>query len=233
VDECTPSRLPSSCFVVVPAYNEAPRIGRTLENLLQVASSIVVVDDGSADNTAEVALRYPVWLLRHPVNLGAGAATQTGITFSVRREAQFVATFDADGQHQPHDLLVLFQTLCEANADIVFGSRFLGQAIDMPFHRKLMLKVASLAAYLLCGLYVTDVTTGLRMMNSSAAKQIQITMNRFEHPIDLLHQIKRKRLRFVEAPATILYSQDSLTKGQRTGDVFRLGLRILAERVMR
>lgn len=77
--------LPSSCYVVVPAFNEAPRIGRTLENLLQVAQTVVVVDDGSADNTAEVALRYPVWLLRHPVNLGQGAAIQTGITFSLRQ----------------------------------------------------------------------------------------------------------------------------------------------------
>lgn len=233
MDDSPQSRLPSTCFVVVPAYNEAPRIGRTLENLLQVASSVVVVDDGSADNTAEVALQYPVWLLRHPVNLGAGAATQTGITFAIRKGAEFVATFDADGQHQPNDLLALFQTLRDRNADIVFGSRFLGQAVHMPLHRKLMLRLATFSVYLLCGLYVTDVTTGLRLMNSKGAKQIQITMNRFEHPIDLLQQIRAKGLRLAEAPATIVYSQDSLKKGQKTADVFRLGLRILAERVMR
>ncbi|MEM2002857.1 MAG: glycosyltransferase, partial [Candidatus Methanomethylicaceae archaeon] len=94
--DATPTRLPDSCYVVVPAYNEAPRLGRTLEGLLEVASSVVVVDDGSADNTRQVALQYPVWVLRHPVNLGQGAAIQTGITFALRQGAEYVATFDAD-----------------------------------------------------------------------------------------------------------------------------------------
>ncbi|GAB6186880.1 glycosyltransferase family 2 protein [Thermopirellula anaerolimosa] len=227
------NRLPESCFVVVPAYNEGPRIARTLENLLRTASSVVVVDDGSADNTAEIALQYPVWVLRHPVNLGAGAATQTGITFAIRQGAQYVATFDADGQHRPHDLPVLLQTLFDRNANIVFGSRFLGEAIHMPVHRKIMLKVACAAAWAFCGIWVTDVTTGLRVMDAKAARLINITMNRFEHPIDLLYQIRVKGLRFAEGPATILYSADSLTKGQRTSDVFRLALRIITERVMR
>lgn len=164
------ARLPPSCFVVVPAFNEAPRIGRTLENLLQVASSVVVVDDGSSDNTREVALQYPVWVLRHPVNLGAGAATQTGITFAVRNGAEFVATFDADGQHQPQDLPILLKTLLDHDADIVFGSRFLGQSVKIPLHRWLMLKAASVVMYALCGIYVTDVTTGLRIMNSKENK---------------------------------------------------------------
>ncbi|WP_347245967.1 glycosyltransferase family 2 protein, partial [Thermogutta sp.] len=162
------SRLPDSCFVVVPAYNEAPRIGHTLEGLLEVARSVVVVDDGSADNTAEVALQYPVWVLRHPVNLGAGAATQTGISFAIRQNAEYVATFDADGQHQPEDLPLLLATLREVNANIVFGSRFIGRAVDMPFHRKLMLRTASVAAYALCGIWATDVTTGLRLMDATA-----------------------------------------------------------------
>ncbi|MEM3434145.1 MAG: glycosyltransferase family 2 protein [Candidatus Methanomethyliaceae archaeon] len=227
------SVLPESCFVVVPAFNEAPRIGRTLESLLQVARSVVVVDDGSADNTAEVALNYPVWVLRHPVNLGAGAATQTGISFALRQGAEYVATFDADGQHRAQDLPKLMQILLNNKANIVFGSRFLGKAIDMPFHRRVMLKVASAAVWVLCGIWVTDVTTGLRLMDAKAARMIKITMNRFEHPIDLLHQVRVKKLRFAEGPATILYSADSLRKGQRTSDVFRLALQIIAERVMR
>jgi glycosyltransferase involved in cell wall biosynthesis len=86
----TSDRLPPDVFVVVPAYNEAPRIGPVLEKLLEVASTVVVVDDGSRDNTSEVVRRYPVWLLRHVVNLGAGAATQTGITFALQKGAQYM-----------------------------------------------------------------------------------------------------------------------------------------------
>lgn len=233
MDECTPSRLPSSCFVVVPAYNEAPRIGRTLENLLEVASSIVVVDDGSADNTAEVALRYPVWLLRHPVNLGQGAAIQTGITFALRQGAEYVATFDADGQHEPTDLMRMLQTLRESGADYALGSRFLGRAEGIPFTRSLMLKAAVWYTRIMSGIRVTDTHNGIRLMTRRGAERIHITMNRMEHASEILDQIARSGLRYIEVPVTIRYSQASLAKGQKSTAAVRMGLRILAERVMR
>jgi len=226
------AKLPADVWVVVPAYNEAARLGNTLQDLLTVAQTVVVVDDGSKDDTYDVASQYPVWVLRHVVNLGAGAATQTGITFSLKGGARFIATFDADGQHDPADLPVLYRVLQERNADVVLGSRFVGEAIGMPRARRLMLRVASAAAYFLCGVWVTDVTTGLRLFNRRAAQSVHIKMNRFEHPIDLLQQIARYRLRLVEAPARIRYSADSLRKGQRTWGVFRLGLKLLAEELL-
>jgi glycosyltransferase involved in cell wall biosynthesis len=229
----TSDRLPPDVFVVVPAYNEAPRIGPVLEKLLEVASTVVVVDDGSRDNTSEVVRRYPVWLLRHVVNLGAGAATQTGITFALQKGAQYIGTFDADGQHIPADLLTLYNIAVTTETNVVFGSRFAGRAVGMPLTRKIMLRVVSGLTYLLCGVWVTDVTTGLRLLDRKAAQSIHITMNRFEHPIDILHQIRKNNLRYAEAPATILYTEECLSKGQRTSAVMRLAMKVFAEEVMR
>lgn len=227
------SKLPPEVWVVVPAYNEGPRLGQALDGLLQVAQSVVVVDDGSQDDTYQVAATRPVWVLRHVVNLGQGAALQTGIVFALRQGAQYVATFDGDGQHSPADLLLLFRTLQDRKANIVFGSRFLGRALGMPRHRTIMLQIARFAAYALCGVWVTDVTTGLRLLDRRAAKSIQITMNRFEHPVDILQQIRKKGLVYAECPATITYTPESLRKGQRTLSALRLGAKIIAERLTR
>jgi len=233
MSDVTQNTLPPQCFVVVPAYNEAERIGRTLESLLAVASSVVVVDDGSADNTAEVALRYPVWILRHPVNLGQGAAIQTGITFALRQGADDVATFDADGQHDPSDLIRMLQTLRESGADYALGSRFLGRAEGIPFTRKVMLKAAVWYTRIMSGIHVTDTHNGIRLMTRRGAERIHITMNRMEHASEILDQIARSGLRYIEVPVTIRYSQASLAKGQKSTAAIRMGLRILAERVMR
>ncbi|MGQ9761954.1 MAG: glycosyltransferase family 2 protein [Thermogutta sp.] len=229
----TPEKLPESCFVVVPAYNEEARLGRVLEGLLAVAPTVVVVDDGSPDDTAQVAAQYPVWVLRHVVNLGQGAALQTGISFALRQGAEYVGTFDADGQHLPGDLLRLYHALHENRADFALGSRFLGRAEGIPWTRILMLKAAILFTWLFSGIRVTDTHNGIRMMTRRGAKKIHITMNRMEHASEILDQIATSGLRFVEVPVTIRYSTESLAKGQRSSAAIRLALKLFAERLAR
>ncbi len=226
-------RLPPDCWVVVPAYNEAGRIGQVLEDLLRVAQSVVVVDDGSHDNTAQVAAQFPVWVLRHVVNLGQGAALQTGITFALRNHAAYIATFDADGQHVPTDLLTMYRVLAAGQADYVLGSRFLGRAEGIPLTRKILLKAAVVFTWLLSGIRVTDTHNGIRMMTRRGAERINITMNRMEHASEILDQIAASGLRFVEVPVTIRYSLESLAKGQRSTAAGRMALKILAEKVTR
>lgn len=226
-------RLPPECWVVVPAYNEASRIGKVLEDLLQVAQSVVVVDDGSRDDTAQVAARFPVWVLRHVVNLGQGAALQTGITFALRQQAAYIATFDADGQHVPADLLTMYRVLAAGEAHYVLGSRFLGRAEGIPLTRRILLKAAVLFTWLLSGIRVTDTHNGIRMMTRRGAERINITMNRMEHASEILDQIAASGLRFVEVPVTIRYSLESLAKGQRSTAAGRMALKILAEKVTR
>ena len=227
----TSDRLPPDVFVVVPAYNEAPRIGPVLEKLLEVASTVVVVDDGSRDNTFDVARRYPVWLLRHVVNLGQGAAIQTGITFALQKGALFVATFDADGQHEPRDLLRMYNRLVEEGADYALGSRFLGRTENMPWSRWLMLKAAVWFTRLMSGIWVTDTHNGIRMMTRRGAERIHITLNRMEHASEILDQIARSGYRFIEVPVTIRYSVESLAKGQKTTAAVRLAAKLFAERL--
>lgn len=233
MSESPPQKLPPEVWVVVPAYKEAARLAATLESLLTVATSVVVVDDGSPDDTARVAAQYPVWVLRHVVNLGQGAAIQTGITFSLRQGAEYVATFDADGQHVPGDLTRLLHALRENHADYALGSRFLGRAEGIPWTRKLMLKAAVFFTWVFSGIRVTDTHNGIRMMTRRGAERIRITMNRMEHASEILDQIARSNLPLIEVPVTIRYTAASLAKGQKTSAAVRLALKLFAERLAR
>src|SRR5947207_2563577 len=144
-----------SIFVVVAAFNEAWGIGRVIEDLRQTYSNVVVVDDGSSDFTADCALAAGAVVLCHPVNLGQGAALQTGITYALARGGAFVATFDADGQHSSADIAAMRRALTEHKAEVALGSRFLGNAVGMSRSRRIMLRLAVLFTRLTTGLRVT------------------------------------------------------------------------------
>src|SRR5947209_3583835 len=135
---------PNDVWIVVPAYNEAVRLGTTLRGLLPHYPQVVVVDDGSQDATAQVARDAGAWVAQHVLNCGQGAALQTGITFALQRGAGFIVTFDADGQHDPAEIDSLLTPLRQGQADVALGSRFLGQSIDMPRTRRIVLKLAIL-----------------------------------------------------------------------------------------
>src|SRR6056297_2168564 len=112
-------------WLVIAAYNEQDRIAATLRDIAHRVN-VVVVDDGSRDGTSEAANRFPIWLLRHPINCGQGAALQTGIEFALSRGAEAIVTFDADGQHDPADLPAMLRPVIDGEADVVLGSRFRG-----------------------------------------------------------------------------------------------------------
>ncbi len=225
--------LPNGLWIAVAAYNEQRRIGAVLDDLLKVAKNIVVVDDGSRDDTAGEVLQRPVWLVRHAVNLGQGAALQTGIAFALERQAEYIITFDADGQHGTADLPLLIEQLTAAGADFALGSRFLGKAQGIPWSRKLMLRMAVLFTRVFSGVALTDAHNGLRAMTRRGARQVHITMNRMEHASEIIDQIARSGLRYVEAPVTIRYTADSLAKGQKTSAALGLGIKLLLERIIR
>src|SRR5512145_3271021 len=138
----TPSLNLHEVYVVVPAYREADVISETVGTLAECFPHIVVVDDGSPDATAERACQAGAVVLRHPFNLGQGAALQTGIAYALEEEARYVATFDADGQHAVADLETMLAVLVENRLDVVLGSRFLGQSEGLPRLRRLVLKAA-------------------------------------------------------------------------------------------
>jgi glycosyltransferase involved in cell wall biosynthesis len=205
---------PQTVIVVMAAFNETRVIGSVIRDLRQAYPNVIVVDDGSSDTTVACALESGAVILRHPVNLGQGAALQTGITYALARGGDFVVTFDADGQHACADIARMVRALIEHDAEVVLGSRFLGKAVGISTARRMLLRLAVLFTRLTTGLKVTDAHNGLRVFTRAAAHRIKITQNRMAHASELLDQIAGHQMRYVEVPVTISYTSHSTAKGQ-------------------
>jgi glycosyltransferase involved in cell wall biosynthesis len=213
-------------WVIIPAHNEGGIIRRTIQEVREHISRVVVIDDGSRDDTATEAIAAGATVLRHAVNIGQGAALQTGLDYALSRGAQHIFTFDADGQHAPESLGVLWDALLTSGADVALGSRTLGRTEGMPLVKKIVLKAAVAFTRLHTGLSVTDTHNGLRLFTRRAASQIQITQARMAHASEILSQIRSLGLHFVEAPVTIRYTEYSLKKGQPVTDALHILLDI-------
>lgn len=223
------SSVDATTWIVIAAYNEGSRLAATLKSVVGQAS-VVVVDDGSQDNTFGVASSFPVWVLRHPINCGQGAALQTGIDFALSRGAEAIVTFDADGQHDPADLPNMLRPVLSGQADVALGSRFLGATKNMPVSRRLLLKMAILFTRLTNGLKLTDTHNGFRVFSRKAAQQVRIRQPRMAHASEILDQIAKHELRYVEVPVTVHYHASTLAKGQSSWDAFRITGHMLAGR---
>ncbi len=207
-----------SIWVVIAAFNEASVIGPIVLELVQRSYDVVVVDDGSHDATGHEAFAAGATLVTHPVNLGQGAALQTGIKFALQQGAGYVVTFDADGQHRASDVTRLIDALIDHDAAYALGSRFLGSTRGIPWGRRLLLQAAIWLTRAMTGLRLTDTHNGLRAMTRDGANRIALRQNRMAHASEILEQIAASGLRHVEVPVTIDYTRYSLAKGQRLSD---------------
>jgi glycosyltransferase involved in cell wall biosynthesis len=220
--------------VVIAAYNEQPRLGDTLRRLLDAGyRNVVVVDDGSLDATGEIALKHDVWVLRHLINLGQGAALQTGLAFALKKGADYLVTFDADGQHDPTEIPHLLAPLRAGAADIALGSRFLGKAENIPLTRKLVLKGGVIFTRVFSNIKVSDTHNGFRAMTRDAAGKIRIVQNRMAHASEILDRIREYQLRYVEVPCTIRYSAETMAKGQSSWNAVKIVLQLFLGRLVR
>src|SRR5215472_14318218 len=219
-------------WVVIAAYNEAKVIARVVGEVARRDYHVVVVDDGSSDETAERAAAANA-VVRHPINLGQGAALQTGIDYALQQAAEFVVTFDADGQHRAADIERLVAALREARADFALGSRFLGHTVALPAARRLLLRAATVFTQLTTGLRLTDTHNGLRAMTRRVASRIRLRQNRMAHASEILAQIAASGLPYVEVPVRIEYTAYSLAKGQRLGDALAILFDLFARRLYR
>ena len=207
----------SSVWVVIPAYNEGKILKDVLGELLDYNRSyhIVVVDDGSVDDTAEAASSLPVHVLRHPINLGQGAALATGIEYALKEKAEVIVTFDADGQMCPQDIGTLVNEVLKDGVDVVLGSRFLTSLPEgMSRMRRIVLKLATALTNLTTGLKVTDTHNGIRAFRQTALRKFEITQNQMAHSSEILSEIARNKLVYHEVPVTIRYTRYSKAKGQ-------------------
>ena len=203
-------------LVIVPAYNEGRVITDTVERLLSAGYQVVVVDDGSSDETAEVG-RLPIVYLRHPVNLGQGAALQTGMTYALRAGADIAVHFDADGQHDCGQIERLIAPIVEGQADVVFGSRFLRRQDreQVPWKKRILLRGGILVSWAMTGMLLSDTHNGFRAMSRRALERVQLQENGFAHATEIMQRVREGGMRYVEVPITVSYSAYSQQKGQR------------------
>jgi glycosyltransferase involved in cell wall biosynthesis len=218
-------------WVVIPAFNEGPVIGEVVRAVRALYHNVVVVDDCSGDDTGTQALEAGATVLRHPINLGQGAALQTGIHYALSRGTGYIVTFDADGQHRPEDIGVLLDTQLKTGADVVLGSRFLGHADNIPRLRRMLLQLAIVYTHITSGVKLTDAHNGLRLLTRRAAERIHISQNRMAHASEIINQIGALGLMVVEVPVTIVYTEYSLRKGQRLGNAFDILVELFVARL--
>jgi glycosyltransferase involved in cell wall biosynthesis len=215
-------------WIVVPAYKEAATIATVVGSLLAEGyDRICVVNDGSPDDTGALALAAGAHVLRHVVNLGQGAALQTGITYALARGAEYICTFDADGQHAPRSVTDLLEALERSGADVALGSRFLDKECHVPPLRRLLLKAALAFTHLHARVPVTDTHNGLRLFTRRAAAAIRIEQAGMAHASEILQKLGATRLRFVEVPVEIRYTSYSRKKGQSGFDSVKILLDLL------
>lgn len=209
------SQLNSDAWLIVPLYNEASVVGDVIDTATRVFSNIVCVDDGSSDDSASQAIRHGATVIRHPVNLGQGAALQTGLEFALAQpNAHYFVTFDSDGQHSVEDAQRMVGRLRNEPLDIIVGSRFLDDRTNASPLKKFVLKLAVFFERLTTGVKLTDAHNGLRALNRKAATEIRITQNRMAHASEIVAQIGQLELRYSEEPVEILYTEYSKAKGQ-------------------
>jgi polyprenyl-phospho-N-acetylgalactosaminyl synthase len=202
-------------WIVVPAFNEAGVIGDVIADLRSVFTNVVCVDDGSADDTGDIALKAGAHLVRHPVNLGQGAAIQTGVEYARRQPgAQVFATFDADGQHRVKDLVTMIDRLSAGDVDVVVGTRFGPGVSRPPLMKRVVLQTAARLSPRGRRLGLTDTNNGLRVFNKTVADGLDITLNGMSHAGEFIMLIAENRWRVAEEPVEVLYTEYSQSKGQ-------------------
>ncbi|WP_264071765.1 glycosyltransferase family 2 protein [Mycolicibacterium komossense] len=203
-------------WIVVPAFNEASVIGEVIAEVRSTFANVVCVDDGSRDGTAAAALKAGAHVVKHPVNLGQGAAIQTGIEYARSRPGAAVfATFDADGQHRVKDVLAMIERLRAGDVDIVIGTRFAqGPPARMSLAKRVILQAAAVLSSSSRKLGLTDAHNGLRVFNKTVADGLNITMNGMSHASEIIALIVENHWRAAEEPVEILYTDYSLSKGQ-------------------
>lgn len=202
-------------WVIVPCYNEGTVIGSVLKEITAGLPNVVCVDDGSSDETVHVVRASQAHLVRHPINLGQGAALQTGLTYALAQPgARYFITFDADGQHRIEDAVRMLEIAKSGVCDVVLGSRFLGEAEAVPRTKRLVLRAAAAISVSSRRLRLSDAHNGLRVFSRDAAAALQITQNGMAHAQEIVTQLSNSHFRVAEAPVTILYTEYSQAKGQ-------------------
>jgi glycosyltransferase involved in cell wall biosynthesis len=204
----------SDVWFIIPVFNEAQVIGGVIREVRRTFPNVVCVDDGSSDGSADEIILAGAHLVRHPVNLGQGAALQTGLEYARdRATAEYFVTFDADGQHRISDVVRMLARLRHEPVDIILGTRN-ATAGQVPLVKRLALRTITRLSPGPRKLGLTDAHNGLRAFNRTVAERMTITLNGMGHASEIVEMISRYQWRAAEEPVTILYTEYSRAKGQ-------------------
>lgn len=222
-------------YLVVPAYNEEKHVETVLRDISKLGYHIILVNDGSKDNTLEIARSvqkdYPnqIYIVSHIINRGLGAALKTGMTDALKHNAKYIITFDADGQHAFEDIPKVLKPLQDKKVDAVIGSRIFE---DMPTTKRFANNVMNILTHIFYGIKVKDSQSGFRAFSSEAAKKIDVVSAGYGVSSEFIKEIKNNQISFDEVPITTIYTDETQHKGTNAivgikimfkmiGDLFR------------
>jgi len=217
-------------FVVIPAFNEARVIVDVVREVQAAGDyNIIVVDDGSKDQTCELAASCPgVVALCHKINRGKGAATKTGIVAANKLGADIVVTIDGDGQHDPLDIEELIRPIIDGECEVVLGVRRKKKG-EMPFLKIIANKIGNTVTWFFYGIHVSDSQSGFRAYSRYAAAIIDTKADKYEYDSKVIREINNNRLSYREVPIKVRYTEYSMGKTQKQG--FVNGLRTLVRMI--
>lgn len=220
--------MPHIC-IVMPVYNEASVIPDVVCELREAGDfTIIIVDDGSQDNSFGVAEKLGVFAVRHKINRGKGAAVKTGIEVAKRLNADVVVTMDGDGQHDPLDIEFLVKPIVEDGYDVVLGSRLIDHD-GMPVIKIIANKIGNVFTWFFYGIFVSDSQSGFRSFSKYAIQVIDTKADKYEYDSKVIREMKNNRLKFVEVPVQVRYTEYSMGKKHKQG--FVNGLKTLGRMI--
>jgi glycosyltransferase involved in cell wall biosynthesis len=200
--------------IVIAAYNEEATILKVVTDVRKFSDKVIVVNDCSSDETGKIARNAGAIVIEHSINLGQGASLQTGFDFIKKHSlGDVVVTYDADDQFLAQEIPLLCEPIEKNTADVSLGSRFLGETYNLPFFRKLVLKMGILFTWIFSDIKLTDTHNGFRAFSIEALNSIEILQNRMAHASEIIDQIARKKLRYVEVPVTVKYNIERSGQG--------------------
>lgn len=203
-------------YVIVPAFNEQNVIKDIINNLLKNFSNVIVINDGSNDKTLETINDLDIKILNHEINLGVGAAVQTGFDYvSNIPDAKAVITFDADGQHLVDDAVAMAKEIMICDEGIIFGTRFPKHSKNIPMVKRIVLKLIAKITDLVTGVSLSDAHNGLKAYKVSIIKELELQFSSYSYESELITQVAKKKIDYKEMSTDIKYTSYSIKKGQK------------------
>jgi UDP-N-acetylglucosamine---dolichyl-phosphate N-acetylglucosaminyltransferase len=214
-------------WVVMPCYNEAGNIYKVIKDVQKYCNNLVVVDDGSKDNTYEIAEKLNGHVLRHAINLGKGSALRTGADFAIKHGAKKLVFIDSDGQHEAKEIPTFLRLLDDY--DIIFGARKLNK--NMPLIFRIGNFFLTQGIYLMFGIKLMDTQSGYRSMTAETYGKIKWTATDYSVESEMIANTGKNNLRYKEIPISTIYH--NRYKGTTVMDGIKIMFKMILYRIQK